>query len=128
MPALRLRVVDRVDQIQASEWDALLDSSATPFVRHAFLHALEESGCAAARNGWAPRHLLAYLSEGQGEGQLSGRVDGRSAGRGEVLVGAAPAYRKEDSDGDFSRDFDWASAAAEYRPSPTIATIPSTRS
>lgn len=106
MPALRLRVVARLDQVPASDWDALLDARATPFVRHAFLHALEESGCAAAANGWTPRHLLVYRSQERG---------GADGAQGEVLVGAAPAYRKEDSDGDFSRDYDWASVAARAR-------------
>lgn len=99
MPSFFLRVANRLDEVREAEWDALLGPRATPFVRHAFLHALEESGCAAQGKGWRPRHLLVYR---------------RDAG-GDVLVGAAPAYRKEDSDGDFSRDFDWAAAAARAR-------------
>lgn len=95
MPSPTLRVIDRISRVPAAAWDALLTEGAEPFLRHAFLLALEESGCAAPRAGWRPRHLL--LSQ---------------CGR---LVAAAPAYVKEDSDGDFSRDFDWASAAARAR-------------
>ncbi|MBS2022775.1 MAG: GNAT family N-acetyltransferase [Deltaproteobacteria bacterium] len=95
VPSYSLRVIDRIDQVQAAQWDSLLDPVATPFVRHAFLSAVEESGCASPERGWTPRHLL-----------LS---------RGKELVAACAAYIKEDSDGDFSRDWDWANAAARAR-------------
>ena len=75
-------------------WDALLahePAAASPFVRHAFLDALEGSGCATTRTGWTPRHLTLW--------------------RGDRLVGAAPAYVRHGSDGDFSRDWEWAAAA-----------------
>lgn len=84
-----------IAEIPAGEWDALVahePDAASPFVRHAFLAAVEESGSASERTGWSPRHLAA-----------------RRAG---TLVAAAPAYVRTDSDGDFSRDFDVAAAAA----------------
>jgi predicted N-acyltransferase len=89
-----LRIAGSIAEVPAAAWDALIahePSAATPFVRHAFLHALEGSGSASPRTGWRPRHLTLWRS-----------------GR---LVAAAPAYRKEDSDGDFSRDWHWAAAA-----------------
>ena len=86
-----LRVVSTLDDLPGAAWDALLGSGRTPFERHAFLHALEKSRCAAPGSGWVPRHLTLWR-----------------AGR---LVAAAPAYLKEDSDGDFARDWDWASVA-----------------
>jgi predicted N-acyltransferase len=92
---LSLRIADSIAKIPATQWDALLASDeerASPFVRHAFLHALERSGSATPRRGWQPSHLLVY--------------------RGAELVAAAPAYVKGDSDGDFSRDWEWAAAAA----------------
>ncbi len=88
-------VLSGISQVPAAEWDALFAHEpevASPFVRHAFLAALEESGSATPATGWTPRHLLL-------------RRDGR-------LVAAAPAYLKEGSEGDFSRDWEWASAAA----------------
>ena len=38
------------------EWDALLDAQAhpTPFMRHAYLHALEVSGSVGGDTGWQP--------------------------------------------------------------------------
>lgn len=96
-PALaegEVSVLPAISQVPAAEWDALFAHEvelASPFVRHAFLSALEESGSATAATGWTPRHLLL-------------RRDGR-------LVAAAPAWLKEGSEGDFSRDFEWAGAA-----------------
>ncbi len=94
VPHLALRVLESISDVPAATWDALSShepAQATPFVRHAFLEALEGSGCASPRTGWRPRHLTLWR-----------------AGR---LVAAAPAYAKDDSDGDFSRDWEWASAA-----------------
>jgi predicted N-acyltransferase len=87
-----------IAEIPAAEWDALLAHEpdvASPFVRHAFLSAVEESGSASARTGWSPRHLALR--------------------RARALVAAAPAYVRTDSDGDFSRDFDVAAAAQRAR-------------
>ena len=91
---MRLRVFDHISEIARAEWDALCegDEDATPFTRWAFLEAVEESGCASARTGWRPRHLTLWR-------------DGR-------LVAAAPAYAKDSSEGDFSRDWGWAESAA----------------
>lgn len=89
------RVVSAISEIEASEWDALLTPRSTPFLRHAWLSALEHSGCASARSGWLPRHLTLWR-------------------RGK-LIAAAPAYAKEDSDGDFGRDWDLASGASRSR-------------
>jgi uncharacterized protein len=80
-----------IEEVSRAAWDALLDEEATPFVRWDFLAALERSGCAAEESGWRPRHLALW--------------------RGDRLIAAAPAYLREDSDGDFSRDWGWADAA-----------------
>ncbi len=90
-----VRVARRIADVPAEDWDRLQAHEpelAGPFVRHAFLAALEGSGSAAPGAGWRPRHLLL-----------------ERAGR---LVAAAPAYLEASSDGDFSRDWEWASAAA----------------
>jgi predicted N-acyltransferase len=68
-------VLSGISQVPAPEWDALLAHEpelASPFVRHAFLAALEESGSVTPATGWTPRHLLLR--------------------RGGRLVAAAPAY------------------------------------
>jgi len=94
VPALALSVHGSIAEIPPEEWDGLHahePAAASPFVRHAFLAALEESGAASGRTGWPARHLVLR--------------------RGRTLVAAAPAYRRADSDGDFSRDWEWAAAA-----------------
>jgi len=104
-----VRVLSSLGEVAPAEWDALLDKDSTPFVRHGFLEALESSRCAAPKSGWTPRHLTLWR-----KGQL---------------IAAAPAYQKSDSDGDFSRDWDWASAAAraglDYYPK-LVLTVPFT--
>ncbi len=97
---LSLTVHRAIAEISPEEWDALgahEREAASPFVRHAFLAAFEASGSASPRSGWSPRHLALR--------------------RGGALVAAAPAWRRTDSDGDFSRDYDIA-AAAERAGSP----------
>ncbi|GEJ55353.1 GNAT family N-acetyltransferase [Anaeromyxobacter diazotrophicus] len=93
-PPLALRVLEAVSEVPGAAWDALTahePAAAGPFVRHAFLDALEQSGSASLRTGWRARHLTLW--------------------RGGELVAAAPAYARHGSDGDFSRDWEWAAAA-----------------
>ena len=92
---MELRVYDSISQVPQAAWDALADGKATPFLRWHWLEALEASGCATGATGWQPCHLTLW--------------------RGDELVAAAPAYIKEDSDGDFSRDWGWADAAMRAR-------------
>jgi predicted N-acyltransferase len=87
--AIAVRVVTRIADLPAEEWDAC--AGANPFVRHAFLAALEESGSATAESGWLPQHLTV-------EGP-----DGR-------LAGAAPLYLKSHSYGEYVFDWGWADA------------------
>lgn len=89
---MRIQVYERIAAIPQVAWDGLRDGAANPFVRWAWLEALEESGCATPETGWSPCHLTLW--------------------RGNTLIAAAPTYLKEGSDGDFSRDWGWAEAAA----------------
>jgi uncharacterized protein len=94
MAGFDVHVRDAIADVPAREWDRLWahePARATPFMQHAWLDALEQSGAVAARTGWVPRHLTLR--------------------RGGRLVAAAPAFMKSDSDGDFSRDWAWAEAA-----------------
>ncbi|WP_312108913.1 GNAT family N-acetyltransferase [Pantoea septica] len=86
MPLLHLASLADVD---AAEWDALLPDD-QPFLRHAFLLALEESGSVRAESGWQPDHLL-----------------WREAG---ALRAALPGYRKRNSWGEYVFDHAWADA------------------
>jgi hypothetical protein len=86
--------LDSIAQIDASSWNALAGGK-QPFLRHEFLSALEQSGCATARTGWTPQHLLIEDSAGR-------------------AVAALPLYRKSHSRGEFVFDFSWASAYAQH--------------
>ncbi len=86
----RMRLVAGLDEILAADWDALLALDAPPFVRHAFLRALEKTGCVGAGTGWTPSHLTLW--------------------QGEHLVGAVPMYRKAHSWGEYVFDWAWADA------------------
>src|SRR5215210_6315633 len=65
--------------------------SFNPFVSHAFLSALEESGCVSGRTGWSPAHVLVEDSA-------------------EHLVAATPCYVKTHSQGEYVFDHGWADA------------------
>ena len=90
-----LQLLARIADVEEGAWDRLRDEQANPFVRWAWLAALEGSGCAASEAGWIPRHLTLWRREGEVR----------------RLVAAAPAYLRSSSDGDFSRDFGLADAA-----------------
>jgi uncharacterized protein len=87
------RFLDSIAQIDAQRWNALAGAT-QPFLRHEFLLALEESGCAAPRTGWKPEHLVVEDSAG-------------------VLTAAMPLFRKSHSRGEFVFDFAWAGAYAQ---------------
>jgi predicted N-acyltransferase len=91
---LAVRAVRSITDVDAPAWDAL-DHGPSPFLRHGFLRALEESGSIGGtgrrRSGWAPVYLLA-----------------ERAGR---LVGAVAAFVKDHSYGEYIFDWGWANAA-----------------
>ncbi len=94
-----LRIVESLRGIDAAEWDALLGADADaqarhPFLKHAFLDALIDSGCASARTGWQPQFLLLR--------------------RGGELVGAMPLFAKSHSYGEYVFDWAWADAYARH--------------
>jgi len=87
-----------VGAVAASEWDALLSEQAapTPFMRHAYLQALEDSGSVGGDTGWEPATLV-----------VRRRGDG-------ALVAAAAAYLKTHSYGEYVFDWAWADAYRRY--------------
>ena len=90
--ALTVRIIERIAEIPATEWDACAGAG-NPFVSHAFLSALETSASATAKTGWAPHHLVAE--------DATGRV-----------LGVAPNYLKSHSYGEYVFDHGWADAYA----------------
>lgn len=102
-----IRVADSLAGVAPDEWNAL--AGPQPFVRHEFLSALIETGCASARSGWLPQLLIM-----------------RRAG---TLVGAMPLFAKSHSYGEYVFDWAWAEAherhGIEYYPK-LVCAIPFT--
>jgi len=91
---LTARVLSGMAEVPAALWDGLANPGpepVNPFVSHAFLLALEQSGSATARTGWRPCHLL--LENAAAE-----------------PLGAMPCYLKSHSRGEYVFDWGWADA------------------
>ncbi len=91
---LTVKIVSGMAEIAEADWDACAKSSAEPddpFVCHAFLRALEDSGSVTAETGWRPQHLVAEDSRGR-------------------VVAVAPLYLKGHSYGEYVFDWGWADA------------------
>jgi len=90
-----MKVVPRMADISAVAWNACAnpggDIPDNPFLSHAFLSALEESGSATPQTGWAPHHLV--LEEPDGS-----------------YAGVVPIYLKNHSRGEYVFDHGWADA------------------
>jgi len=91
-----LRLHDSATQVDAQAWDTLLARQAhpTPFMRHAYLAALEASGSATAGTGWAPRFFTLW--------------------QGGTLCAACALYVKAHSYGEYVFDWAWADAHARH--------------
>jgi predicted N-acyltransferase len=87
---LEVRIAASVGEQSDAAWDGLTDR-ANPFVSHAFLSALEDSGSVGGHSGWQPAPLL--INNGIGE-----------------LAAALPAYVKTHSQGEYVFDHSWADA------------------
>ena len=79
-----------IAEIPAPEWDACA-GDANPFVSHAFLSAMEDSGSTTAHTGWLPQHAVLRAPDG-------------------AVVAAAPMYAKTHSYGEYVFDHGWAQA------------------
>ncbi len=84
------RLIASLDAVPAAEWDACAGPD-NPFVSHAFLKALEETGCVGGRTGWKPQHLVATGADGR-------------------ILGVVPLYLKSHSYGEYVFDHGWANA------------------
>lgn len=90
---LTISRIEGLAAVARADWDACANPPGAPydpFVSWDFLEALEASGCASAGEGWQPAHLIA-------------EVEG-------ALAGAAPAYQKTHSYGEYVFDHAWADA------------------
>ncbi|WP_437301433.1 GNAT family N-acetyltransferase [Sorangium sp. So ce426] len=102
---LEAHVHDTIRDIPESEWNALDGVSEAPFLTWAWFDALERTGCVGEAAGWLPHHITL-------------RAEG-------ALLAAAPAYLKDNSEGEFVFDHGWASAShqigAPYYPKLVVA-------
>ncbi len=85
-----VKVLGSLGEVPAAQWDACAGAD-DPFLSHAFLSALEDSGSVSARSGWLPRHLV--VEDGAG-----------------TVIAAAPMYLKSHSYGEYVFDWSWADA------------------
>ena len=84
------RVISTINEVAAEEWDACAGQT-NPFVHHAFLNALEESGSVSAKTGWQPQHLVVNDEDGR-------------------MAACLPMYLKSHSYGEYIFDWGWADA------------------
>jgi predicted N-acyltransferase len=98
------RIADSFASVDAPTWDRLAESS-DPFLSHAFFAALEDSESIGNRSGWTSLPLI--------------------VNQGGKAVGAAPAFLKSHSQGEYVFDQGWADAwqraGGDYYPKLQIA-------
>jgi predicted N-acyltransferase len=83
------RLAKGVGEFPAGQWDALAGDN--PFLSHAFLTALEDSGSVGPGTGWSPAPIVIEGADGN-------------------IVAALPAYLKAHSQGEYVFDHAWADA------------------
>jgi predicted N-acyltransferase len=89
--SIDIRILSSLGSVDPDAWDGLVGED-DPFVEHAFLSLLEQSGSVGRGSGWEPTHVTAW--------------------RGKRLVGALPLYLKTHSYGEYIFDWGWADAAS----------------
>lgn len=92
----RLQTHAHWSDIPANAWDALLarQDQPTPFMRHAYLQALQVSDSASPEAGWVAQPLTLW--------------------EGSTLVAACPFYLKSHSYGEYVFDWAWARAYQQH--------------
>lgn len=102
---LEAHVHETIREIPEGEWNALHGVDEAPFLSWAWFDALERTGCVGEEAGWLPHHITFRA--------------------GGALLAAAPAYLKDNSEGEFVFDHAWASASyqigAPYYPKLIVA-------
>ncbi|TYK73940.1 N-acetyltransferase [Comamonas sp. Z3] len=90
------RVLASVQQLDAQTWNVLLasQSTPTPFMRHEYLAAMEQSGSATPDTGWIARVITVW--------------------DGDELLAACPLYIKTHSYGEYVFDWAWARAYQQH--------------
>ena len=98
------RLAPGVAGIDSDAWDRL--AGGDPFLSHAFLSALEQSGSVGPGTGWSPAPIMIEDETG-------------------ALAAAVPAYLKSHSQGEYVFDHGWADAferaGGQYYPKLQVA-------
>ncbi|OYU44887.1 MAG: GNAT family N-acetyltransferase [Burkholderiales bacterium PBB4] len=120
-----IRVETSAAAVDPVAWDTLLAHQAepSPFMRHAYLAALEDSGSACARTGWQAHFVLLEVR------------NGTDCAPHRVLQAGCVVYSKSHSYGEYVFDWAWANAYAQhglaYYPKAVVAVpftpVPSSR-
>jgi len=90
--SLQVEITPGICDLDPVSWDALTDGS--PLLSHAFLSALEKTGCVGPGTGWQACPLLVR--------------------DGSRLLGAMPLYAKSHSYGEYVFDWSWANAFEQH--------------
>ena len=101
---IEAQIAPSVGSLPAVQWDAL--AGGNPFMSHAFLSAMEDSGSVGPGSGWSPAPIVIADAAG-------------------TLAAALPAYLKSHSQGEYVFDHAWADAwhraGGSYYPKMQIA-------
>jgi len=89
-PTVSVTVLAGLAEVAPADWDACAGPD-NPFVSHAFLSALEDSGSVGPGTGWRPQHLVIPGADG-------------------APLAVAPLYLKTHSYGEYVFDWSWANA------------------
>lgn len=87
---IEVHILPEIRAVPRDEWNALDGVADAPFLSWEFLDTMERTGCVGEGTGWTPAHLTFH--------------------DGDQLIGAAPAYLKDNSEGEFVFDYSWADA------------------
>jgi len=87
-----LKIIEDLADIPAAQWNALAGND--PFISHAYLYALQQSGCATPQFGWRAQFITLWQDNN--------------------LLGAMPLYLKMNSYGEHVFDFAWADAYRQH--------------
>lgn len=90
LQSARVEFFESIRELDGAQWNRLAGQD-SPFTRHEFLLALEQSGCVSATTGWTPRHLRVIDAGGQ-------------------WLAVMPLYLKSHSYGEYVFDWSWADA------------------
>lgn len=86
---LTITIAASINEFDAQKWDEMVENN-HPFLKHAFLNALETNQCVHQKFGWIPMHIGIF--------------------RESVLVAALPVYEKHNNYGEFVFDQPWEQA------------------